>query len=143
MKKQLGIFLAGVMVLAPLAVTVWVVWWLGATLDGLGREILPNVALPPGVEAAVLIAAVYLVGLATRFWLFQALLSLLEKTMTRLPGVKTLYESVRAYPERFLVLAGHEEVDIERVVEAHGSWVVVEKRPGTPAEVARATDPRT
>jgi len=95
MKKQLGIFLAGVMVLVPLAVTVWVVWWLGTTLDALGTKILPNVALPPGVGAAILIATVYLIGLATRFWLFQAVLSLLEKTMTRLPGVKTLYESVR------------------------------------------------
>jgi len=94
MKKQLGIFLAGVMVLVPLAVTVWVVWWLGTTLDALGGEILP-VALPPGVGAVVLIAVVYLVGLATRFWLFQAALSLLEKTVARLPGVKTLYESVR------------------------------------------------
>ena len=95
MKKQLGIFLAGVMVLVPLAVTVYVVCWLGSTLDALGREILPNVALPPGVGALVLIAGVYLVGLATRFWLFQALWSLMEKIVISLPGIKMLYESIR------------------------------------------------
>jgi len=95
MKKQLGIFLAGVMVLVPLVVTVYVVCWLGSTLDGLGREMLPNVALPPGVGAVVLIAGVYLVGLATRFWLFQAFWSLLERIVAGVPGVKTLYESVR------------------------------------------------
>jgi len=62
--------------------------------------------------------------------------------MARLEMTRALYESVRAHPERFIVLAGHEDVDIERVVEAYGSWVIVEKRPGVPAEVARATDPR-
>ena len=95
MKKQLGIFLAGVMVLVPLVVTVYVVCWLGSTLDTLGREILPNVSLPPGIGAVVLIAAVYLVGLATRFWLFQAAWSLLERIVAGVPGIKTLYESVR------------------------------------------------
>ncbi|MDP6544946.1 MAG: DUF502 domain-containing protein [Phycisphaerae bacterium] len=95
MKKQLGIFLAGVMVLVPLAVTVYVVCWLGSALDALGASILPNITLPPGVGALVLIAAVYLVGLATRFWLFQAVWSLLEQIVTRVPGIKTLYESVR------------------------------------------------
>ncbi|MBC8373068.1 MAG: DUF502 domain-containing protein [Phycisphaerae bacterium] len=95
MKKQLGIFLAGVMVLVPLAVTLYVVCWLGSTLDALGREILPNVVLPPGVGAVILIAGVYLVGLATRFWLFQAAWSLLERIVARVPGIKTLYESVR------------------------------------------------
>ncbi len=94
MKKQLGIFLAGVMVLVPLVVTVYVVYWLGSTLDALGGKMLP-VALPPGVGALVLIAAVYLVGLATRFWLFQAVWSLLEKIVAGVPGIKTLYESVR------------------------------------------------
>ena len=95
MKKQLGIFLAGVMVLVPLAVTAYVVYWLGSTLDALGCEMLPNVALPPGVGALILIAVVYMVGLATRFWLFQALWSLLERIVSGVPGIKTLYESIR------------------------------------------------
>ena len=95
MKKQLGIFLGGIMVLVPLAATAYVMCWLGGALDALGREILPNVALPPGVGALILIAGVYLVGLATRFWLFQAAWSLLEKIIAGLPGVKTLYESIR------------------------------------------------
>jgi len=95
MKKQLGIFLAGVLVLIPLAVTAYTVYWLGSTLDALGREILPGMKLPTGVGALILIAGVYLVGLATRFWVFQAFWSFLEKTITRMPGIKMLYESIR------------------------------------------------
>ena len=63
--------------------------------------------------------------------------------MARFEMTRADYEAVRAHPERFVALAGHEDVEIERVVEAHGSWGVVEKLPGGPAEVARATDPRS
>jgi len=95
MKKQLGILLAGVMVLVPLAITAYTVYWLGTSLDALGKELLPNVKLPPAVGAIILIVGVYIVGLATRFWIFQAFWGLLEKLITRMPGVKMLYESVR------------------------------------------------
>ncbi|MDP6046277.1 MAG: DUF502 domain-containing protein [Phycisphaerae bacterium] len=95
MKKQLGILLAGIMVLVPLVITAYTVYWLGSTLDALGGELLPNVKLPPGVGALILIVGVYIVGLATRLWLFQAFWSLLEKLITHMPGVKMLYESVR------------------------------------------------
>lgn len=95
MKKQLGIFLAGIMVLVPLALTAYLVYWLGSALDSLGASILPNADLPPGVGVLILVAVVYLVGLATRVWLFRAFWSLLEKIITALPGVKMLYESLR------------------------------------------------
>ncbi len=52
------------------------------------------------------------------------------------------YEAVRAHPDRFLVVAGHEVPRFERVVEDHGSYVVVEKQ-GEAAEVAEDTDPRS
>jgi hypothetical protein len=37
------------------------------------------------------------------------------------------YESVRSNPRRFLVLPGHEDTDVARVVERHGHFLVVEK----------------
>lgn len=51
------------------------------------------------------------------------------------------YERVRADPRHFLVLPGHEIPAIERIVERHAEYVVVEKS-GEAAEAARATDPR-
>jgi hypothetical protein len=63
--------------------------------------------------------------------------------MARFETTRSLYEVVRAHPERFLVLEGHADDGIERVVERHGRFVVVEKNPGAPAEVARANDPRS
>ena len=44
------------------------------------------------------------------------------------------YEAVRAHAERFFVLPGHEDKEIESVVEKHDRFFVVEKSPGEPAE---------
>jgi hypothetical protein len=52
------------------------------------------------------------------------------------------YEAVRSNPRRFLVLPGHEEVDIANVTERHSNYLVVEKT-GEAAEVATKQDPRT
>ena len=52
------------------------------------------------------------------------------------------YEAVRADGDRFLIRPGHEAPDVESVVERHGTYVVVRKHPGAPAEVARAAGRR-
>jgi len=101
MKRQIEIFLAGVMVVAPLAVTVYVVWWLGSGLDGLVRSVVEAVSdqaaekLPPGTGALVLVVGVYLVGLMTRVWGLRWVTAGVERLFLRLPVVRSLYESVR------------------------------------------------
>jgi hypothetical protein len=62
--------------------------------------------------------------------------------MGRFEMTRAQYEAVRAHPERFVVLPGHEDGEIERVVDKQDQFFVVEKRPGGPAEVARENDPR-
>jgi hypothetical protein len=52
-----------------------------------------------------------------------------------------VYESVRANPRRFVVVAGHDN-DFERVVERSDGYAVVEKE-GDAGRVAEQTDPRT
>jgi len=52
------------------------------------------------------------------------------------------YEHVRAEPRRFVMIAGHEMPEVERVVERGESYVVVEKL-GDAADQAEATDPRS
>ena len=51
------------------------------------------------------------------------------------------YEHVRATPTRFIVALGHEQSDIEDVVERHDHINVVEKR-GEAGALAERTDPR-
>lgn len=51
------------------------------------------------------------------------------------------YESVRADPRQFIVVAGHES-EFERVVERFDRYLVVEKE-GRAGQLAEQTDPRT
>jgi hypothetical protein len=51
------------------------------------------------------------------------------------------YEAIRRHPARFPVLRGHEVPGIERVVEPHDRYVVIEKV-GAGKDVAVETDPR-
>jgi hypothetical protein len=51
------------------------------------------------------------------------------------------YEAVRAHPKRFFLLANHELLEVERVVERHDDYLVVEKR-GEAGDIAERTDPR-
>jgi predicted LPLAT superfamily acyltransferase len=51
------------------------------------------------------------------------------------------YERVRANPRRFIVAVGHEQPDVEVVVERLADYVVVEKRDRA-ADLAEANDPR-
>ena len=53
------------------------------------------------------------------------------------------YEQVRADPTHFAVFPGHELIDFEDVVDRRGSYNIVRKHEGGPAEIARGTDPRT
>jgi predicted ThiF/HesA family dinucleotide-utilizing enzyme len=52
------------------------------------------------------------------------------------------YEAVRANPRRFAVLSGHEIEEVEKVVERHDRYLVVEKAGDAEAEVVEHTDPR-
>jgi len=56
---------------------------------------------------------------------------------------RAAYERLRADPTLFAVHAGHEQPDVEDVVEKRGAYDVVRKHEGEPAEVARETDPRS
>ena len=60
----------------------------------------------------------------------------------RLPMTREQYESVRANATHFVILPGHVDERIERVVERHPNFVVVEKS-DEEQDIARETDPRS
>lgn len=51
------------------------------------------------------------------------------------------YERIRAHGQRFIVATGHERLEFERVVDARGAWLIVEKT-GAVGEIAAGDDPR-
>src|SRR3954454_11079772 len=51
------------------------------------------------------------------------------------------YEQVRAKPEQFFVMAGHQLEDVEDVIAEEDGFLVIEK-PASVFELVRGTDPR-
>ena len=115
MNKQLGIFLAGVIIVVPVVATAYAVWWVGIQLDAVGASLLGRMNVPyiPGVGAVVVLAGIYLIGLLARFLLFRKALGLFERIVARVPGVKTIYESIRD----LMGLFGRDSHRMGRVVE--------------------------
>lgn len=52
------------------------------------------------------------------------------------------YERVRSEATHFLLKVGHEDPTVERMIENHGSYVIVEKEGVDVEQVAEETNPR-
>ena len=92
MKRLLGYFLRGLVLLAPLAITLYVCVLVFTTIDGWLR--LPV----PGVGFVVTVALITLVGFLASTLLTRTLAGLLgvvERALTRLPFVRLLYTSTK------------------------------------------------
>ena len=61
----------------------------------------------------------------------------------RISMSRSEYEKLRSDPTHFAVHGGHEQPEVEDVIAERGGYLVVRKREGPPADVARETDPRT
>jgi hypothetical protein len=53
------------------------------------------------------------------------------------------YEALRADPDHFAVVPGHDEPEVERIVSRCDGYDVVEKLPGEAQKIAEAADPRS
>lgn len=93
-----GVFLRGLATVLPIAVTLYLLWWIGsgseALLGGWLRAILPNDSYLPGMGLVAGFVLVVLVGLAVNAWVVRQVFQWFERLMLRLPMVKTLYGAV-------------------------------------------------
>jgi hypothetical protein len=60
----------------------------------------------------------------------------------RIPIPVEAYECARDDPSLFLLVPGHEDANVEEVVERHETYHVVRKHDGAPREAAEEMDPR-
>src|SRR5210317_1552663 len=92
------LFLKGLAVVIPIALTLAILWWFarGAEqiLGGLLKGFLPAGWYVPGMGVVSGIAMTILVGLLTHVIVFQKLFALGESIVNRLPLVKTIYSAL-------------------------------------------------
>jgi uncharacterized membrane protein len=89
MRRLLGYFARGLVLLAPLAVTVWVCWLVFNNVDGwLGLPI-------PGAGFVATLVLITVVGFLGSNLLTRSAVNLLEGLMARLPFVRLVYGSTK------------------------------------------------
>jgi uncharacterized membrane protein len=95
------LFLKGLAVVIPAALTLAILWWLarGAErlLGGLLSEFLPAGWYIPGMGLLSAVAITILVGLLTHVILFQRLFAVGEAILNRLPLVKSIYSAIKDF----------------------------------------------
>lgn len=99
MKKIAALFLRGLSAILPIALTFYVLYWLGARAESLLGKIIRFMITDKyyivgmGVLAGFLL--IITVGILLRVWLFRSILGLFEKILKKTPLVKSLYGSIR------------------------------------------------
>jgi uncharacterized membrane protein len=94
-KRLLRYFLQGLLILAPIAITVWALYTIFTKIDSL----LPvNI---PGLGFLIILVFVTAVGYLSSFFLIDRLLDVFDHWLERTPGIKFIYSSVKDFFEAF------------------------------------------
>lgn len=107
-------FVTGLLVLVPLAITLWVLNLIIGTLDQsvllLPARWRPAVLIGldiPGMGALITVLFVFLVGLLTRNFIGNQIVLLWEKALTRIPIVSSIYSSVKQVSDTLFSSSGN------------------------------------
>lgn len=128
-KRLFQYFLQGVLVLAPLVITTYAVYWIVTSIDDLipiftfveeGKVKVRNF----GLGFLIIIAAIALVGYLSTFFIRSRLFNLFDHWLEKAPGIKFIYSTVKDFFEAFAgekkkfnkpVLANVDDNDVWRV----------------------------
>jgi uncharacterized membrane protein len=99
MKTLSQIFLRGLATILPVALTLYLVYWLAVTserfLGGLIQHLLPTAYYWPGMGLLAGVALTFAVGLLVRAWIIRKLLGWGDRLLESIPLVKTVYTGLR------------------------------------------------
>jgi uncharacterized membrane protein len=118
MRKLWNTFLKGLAAVLPVALTVYLVYWLGTSAEaflGKGLQLLlPSAWYRPGMGLAVGFLVVLIAGLLVNAYVVRRAIRFGEKLLARIPLVKTIFGALKDFT-RFLPASG-ERRDLQRVV---------------------------
>jgi uncharacterized membrane protein len=120
-------FLQGIALVAPLAITIAFLFWLGRSFEafvgGLLRGLLPDNWYLPGMGLLVGLLTTLAVGLLANLFLVRWLVRLAERVLDRIPLVKSVFQGLKDVARFF---SGDREKTLGRpvVVEIQGMRLV-------------------
>jgi uncharacterized membrane protein len=98
-----GYFLTGLIIVGPVAITIYVVWWFINLVDGWVKPLIPQAYLPenylpfnvPGVGLIVGIFALMVIGALTANLFGRTIVSYGEMMLDRMPVVRGVYRLLK------------------------------------------------
>ena len=143
-------FFAGLVLLGPIAVTLYIAWWFADTVDNWVRPLAPAVLWPdaylpihvPGFGVIIVVVALTLVGFLAANIAGRTLVSIGEAMLDRTPVVRGIYKSIK---QIFATVFAHGGTEFRKVglVEfpTKGCWSIVFIAAEPPAQVVSALPP--
>lgn len=125
-------FITGLLILVPLAITLWVLNLIIGTMDQ-SLLLLPEKWRPealvgfhiPGLGSILTLLIIFLTGLATRNFIGRQVVILWEGLLTRIPVVKSIYSSVKQVSDTLFSSSGNAFRKAVLVQYPHqGSWTI-------------------
>jgi uncharacterized membrane protein len=108
LKRALTFFLQGVLVVAPVAVTIYLLYWMFTSIDSLlpiftskdqfGNSVPHN----RGLGFLIIIGALIVIGYLSSNFITGRLFRFFDAIMERAPGVKFIYSTVKDFFEAFV-----------------------------------------
>ncbi len=110
MSRLRNYFLTGFIVLAPIAITAWLVLAFVEWVDGLIKPLIPSVYNPdtylpfpvPGFGLILALVGITLVGFLTANFIGKAILRMGERLVNRMPLVRNVYRALKQILETVL-----------------------------------------
>ncbi len=112
--RILQFFLQGLIVIAPIGITIWVVLGLFNAVDNILPNIIHSIAPKlvirdesgnlekiPGLGFIVVISLVIIIGWISSLFVVGRLVNVLDKVLESTPGIKFIYSSVKDFLEAF------------------------------------------
>jgi uncharacterized membrane protein len=106
-KKLLQYFLQGLLILAPISITIYTLYFVVSSIDGLipifsytdesGRVRVQNY----GLGFIIIIVVVIMLGYFSSFFITSRIISFMDKFMQKTPGLKHIYSTTRDFFEAF------------------------------------------
>jgi uncharacterized membrane protein len=103
MGRLRGYFLAGLVVVAPIAITIWIAWWFVSLFDRWVKPLIPDAYNPdnylpftvPGVGLVFTVVVITIIGFFTANLVGRSILSWWERILERMPVLRSIYRGTK------------------------------------------------
>jgi uncharacterized membrane protein len=142
-------FFAGILITAPISITIWIAWEFVTFVDSRIRPLIPNDWIPntylpfsvPGLGVVIVFVVLTLVGMVTAGLLGRLLTNLGERLVARVPVLRSIYGAIKQIFETVLAQRSRAFREVALIEYPHrGHWALCFVMGRASGEVQRLTE---